>query len=152
MTAPEVVLATMRSVLMILQLRLGLTSLALSCTTVVAGLWCHKCCCQSPASQLTQPGSLCFFPHFCIKGCYTPFTEEPLDLLFSSCPVLSVCGRGRSYCKSSVHIYHEFLGTNHVFYLLHFLYFNKNVNEKNPFGCLGSKTLKFTTRQEVWYS
>lgn len=51
--------------------------------------------------------------------------------LSSPAPALSVC-TGGSYCESSVHIYRDFPGPNHVFHhvfhRLHFLYFNKNGN------------------------
>lgn len=137
----------------ILQMRLGVNSLALSCTAVVSGLWYLKCCCQSLVSHLTQLGSLCFCPHFFfIKCCYTPLTEEPFGPLVFLLPWPRQSVAGVLFWGLSVHTHHNFLGTNHVLYCLHFLYFNKNVNEKYPSGCLGSKTLKFRTRREVWCS
>lgn len=123
---------------------------ALCCTTVVSGPWCFKCCCQSRALT-PDPAWASASAHTLVSSVATLHLLRSLLDLFclSLAPALSICGWGCFYCESSVHIYHNFLGTNHVFYRLHFLYFNKNVNEKCPSGCLGSKTLKFGTKREV---
>lgn len=119
---------------------------ALCCTTVVSGA---SSAAVSP-QPYTCPAWAFASVHSGVECRYTPLTEGHPDLFcLSLAPALSVCGWGCFYCESSVHIYHNFLGTNHVFYRLHFLYFNKNVNEKCPSGCLGSKTLKFGTKWEV---
>lgn len=111
MTAPEMALALVGSALSILQMRpLCIWSLVPQVLLL-----------STPA----LPGPLDFHPPFCIKCCYTPLLRSLWDLS-SPAPALSVCSWGRSYCESSVHIYRDFLGPNHVFHHLHFLYFNKN--------------------------
>lgn len=125
------------------------------------GSFLHHCCIRSlvPQVLLSVPSltpdpawATLLLPTFVSSVATLHLLRSLWTSCFPPAPALSVCGWGRSYCESSVHIYHDFLSNNHVFYHLHFLYFNKNVNEKYPSDCLGSETLKFGIRQEVWCS
>lgn len=99
------------------------------CGTCTGHLADEAACIRSLMPQvllLSIPGHS-IVTHLFVSSVATLHLLGSLWDLSSPAPALSVC-TGGSYCESSVHIYRDFPGPNHVFHRLHFLYFNKNGN------------------------
>lgn len=86
-------------------------------------------------------GPSCFLPSFVYQALLTaPFTGEPFGSVwtfFIPCPAGLFPGGTCTVNQVFTFTPDDFSGTNHVFHHLHFLYFNKNGDEKLPTWLLG---------------
>lgn len=91
--------------------------------------------------SLAQVGPSCFLPSFVYQALLTaPLTGEPFGSVwtfFIPCPAGLFLGGTCTVNQVFTFTPDDFCGTNHVFHRLHFLYFNKNGDEKLPTWLLG---------------